>query len=86
MQSSLISKIEKAKRYAQEKDRVTFGEFKVTFRGEHNNYTISYKEGKWHCSCRFFSKQTVCSHTMALQQILAEMLPKEAISPYLASA
>ena len=86
MQSSLISKIEKAKRYAQEKDRVTFSEFKVSFRGEHNNYTISYKEGKWHCSCRFFSRQAVCSHTMALQQILAEMLPKEAISPYLASA
>lgn len=86
MQSSLISKIEKAKRYAQEKDRVTFSEFKVSFRGEHNNYTISYKEGKWYCSCRFFSRQAVCSHTMALQQILAEMLPKEAISPYLASA
>ena len=85
MQSSLTSKIEKARRYAQEKDRATFTEFKVSFRGEHNNYTISYKDEKWHCSCRFFSRQTVCSHTMALQLILAEMLPEGAVSPYLES-
>ena len=77
MQSSLIGKIEKAKRYAQERDRVTFTEFKVNFRGEHNTYALSYKEGKWHCTCRFFSGWETCSHTMAMQRILAEMLPKE---------
>jgi len=77
MQSSLIGKIEKAKRYAQERDRVTFTEFKVNFRGEHDTYALSYKEGKWHCTCRFFSGWETCSHTMAMQRILAEMLPKE---------
>jgi len=84
MQSSLIGKIKKAKRYAQERDRVTFTDFTVSFRGEHDNYTLSYKEGKWNCSCHFFSTHGVCSHSMALQRILAEMLPKEALSPHLA--
>ncbi len=77
MQSSLIGKIEKAKRYAEEKERVSFVEFRVSFRGDHNNYTLSYKDGKWHCSCRFFSSRGICSHTMALQRILEGMLPHD---------
>lgn len=81
MHSSLIGKIEKAKRYAQEKDRVTFTEFTAHFRGEHDEHTLGYTQGKWHCSCQFFSGWGLCSHTMALQKILAGMLPKEAISP-----
>jgi len=80
MQSSLIGKIEKAKHYAQEKDRVIFYEFSVRFRGEHDNYTTGYKDGKWHCSCHFFSGWGLCSHTMALERILSDMLPEEAIS------
>jgi len=78
MQSSMIGKIEKAKRYAQETERVTFSEFSVKFRGEHDNYDTGYKNGKWHCSCNFFSSWGVCSHTMALERILSNMLPKEA--------
>jgi len=78
MQSSLIGKIEKAKRYAQETDRVTFSELSVKFRGEHNDYDTGYKEGQWHCSCRFFANWGLCSHTMALQRILSNMLPDEA--------
>ena len=54
MQSSLIGKIEKAKHYAQEKERVTFSELSVKFRGENDNYIVSYQGGKWHCSCHFF--------------------------------
>ncbi len=80
MQSSLIGKIEKAKRYAQEPERVTFSELSVKFRGENDDYTTEYKEGKWHCSCHFFSSWGVCSHTMALERILSDMLPKEALT------
>ena len=80
MQSSLIGKIEKAKRYAQEPERVTFSELSVKFRGENNDYTTEYKEGKWHCSCPFFSSWGVCSHTMALERMLSNMLPKEALT------
>jgi len=81
MQSSLISKIEKAKRYAQERDRVTFSEFSLNFRGEHDNHTVSYNKGKWHCSCYFFSTCGQCSHRMAMERILSEMLPREALKP-----
>ena len=80
MQSSLIGKVEKAKRYAQETERVTFSELSVKFRGENDNYTTEYKNGKWHCSCPFFSGWGLCSHTMALEKILGNMLPKEALS------
>jgi hypothetical protein len=80
MQSSLIGKIEKAKRYAQETDRITFSEFSVKFRGEHDTYTTSFKEGKWQCTCTFFSNWKICSHTMAMEKILGTMLPKEALS------
>ncbi|MBA7700442.1 hypothetical protein ES703_109156 [subsurface metagenome] len=83
MQSSLIGKIEKAKLYAQETERISFSEFSVKFRGEHDTYTTEYKEGKWHCSCHFFSNWGLCSHTMALQKVLGDMLPKEALTtPY----
>jgi hypothetical protein len=80
MQSSLIGKIEKAKRYAQETDRVTFEEFAVKFHGENNDYDTSYREGKWHCSCSFFTSWGLCSHTMAMERILTNMLPTEARS------
>ena len=80
MQSSLIGKIEKAKRYAQEKDRVTFCELSVKFRGENSDYTTGYKDSKWHCTCSFFASWGLCSHTMAMEKILADMLPPEAMT------
>ncbi len=79
MQSSMIGKIEKAKRYAQETERITFLEFSVKFRGENDSYSTGYKDGEWHCTCHFFSSWGVCSHTMAMERILENMLPAEAI-------
>ncbi|MFC2012013.1 hypothetical protein ACFLVU_02670 [Chloroflexota bacterium] len=80
MQSSLIGKIEKAKRYAEEKDRITFSEFSVKFRGDNDSYDISYRDDKWHCTCNFFSSWGTCSHTMAMERILDSMLPEEALT------
>jgi len=75
MQSSLIGKIEKAKRYATETDRICFTEASVTFRGEHADYTLHFENGRWHCTCGFFSQRGLCSHTMAMDRILGDMLP-----------
>jgi len=80
MQSSLIGKIEKANRYAQETERITFTELSVKFRGEHDNYTTEFRNGKWHCSCHFFPSWGLCSHTLALGKVLGNMLPKEALT------
>jgi hypothetical protein len=78
VQSSLIGKIEKAKRYAKETDRVTFHDLKVKFRGENSDYEVTYKDGKWCCTCSFFSGWGLCCHTMAMEEILNNMLPQEA--------
>ena len=80
MQSSLIGKIEKAKRYAEETERINFTEFTVKFRGDNDSHTTEHKNNRWHCSCRFFSSWGLCSHTMALEKILGNMLPKEALT------
>jgi hypothetical protein len=86
MQSSLIGKIEKAIRYARETERVTFHELSVKFRGENDTYDTSLKDGKWRCTCNFFSKWGFCCHTMAMEKILANMLPPEALTSPMSKA
>ncbi len=78
MHSSLIGKIDKAKRYAEEPDRVRFSRLDVTFKGEHDAYQVSFDDGTWHCSCAFFAGWNVCSHTIALHRMLTPMIPREA--------
>lgn len=75
MNSSLIGKIQKAKRYAEERDRVCFDSLAVTFRGDHGTYEVSFRDGQWRCGCNFFAQWATCSHTMAMQRILGAMLP-----------
>ena len=82
MRSSLISKIEKAHRYAGERDRITVRDCSVDFRGEHGTYTTGFKENDWHCTCNFFKDWETCSHVMAMQKILGDMLPEEARSSF----
>ena len=82
MRSDLIGKIEKAHRYAEERDRINVRDFSVDFRGEHGTYTTSYKGSAWHCTCRFFKDWETCSHVMAMQKILGDMLPEEARSSF----
>jgi hypothetical protein len=80
MKSSFIGKVEKAKRYAQEPQRITFSGFAAEFCGENSTHQVSYANGKWHCTCRFFAQWGTCSHIMALQQVMASMLPQEALA------
>lgn len=75
MDSGMMSKIEKAKRYAEQLDRVSFEELKVTLSGDNSNHVVSFSDRRWSCDCGFFARRGVCSHTMALERILGEMLP-----------
>ncbi len=77
MDSGMVSKIDKARRYAREKDRARFLAFRVAFHGDHDDYLVQYEEGKWSCQCHFFSQRGVCSHTMAMERILVGMLPAD---------
>ncbi len=79
MDYGLIGKIEKAKRYAEERDRIRFESFKVTFDGENNPHTVIYQTGEWQCDCDFFQTRARCSHTMALEQILDGMIPEPVV-------
>ena len=76
MDYGMIGKIEKAKRYADERDRINFEAFTVTFDGANNPHVVNFKENKWQCDCDFFQTRGRCSHTMALEIILEGMLPE----------
>jgi hypothetical protein len=80
MDAAMIGKIEKALQYAQEPDRLTFSQFKATFKGDHHNHVVSYHGGAWHCDCKFFKTRGVCSHVMTIERILAGSVePAEAV-------
>ena len=80
MRSSLIGKIEKARRYAQEPGRVTLNNLAADFHGENQDHKVAYMDGKWSCTCDFFGQWETCSHVMALQEMFRAELPKEALA------
>ena len=80
MNSGLIGKIEKAKRYAQERGRMHVSGLKVDFDGENDRHEVALENDSWRCTCEFFVGFGACAHTMALEQILEGMVPQSAIS------
>ena len=74
MTSSYIGKVDKARRYAEEPGRVNIHTFEASFIGNHNTYRVAYRDGEWSCDCAFFATRRICSHIMALQRMLDEML------------
>jgi hypothetical protein len=74
MDSGMIGKIEKAKRYAQERGRFHFSTFNVSVSGENNAHLVKYEDGVWSCDCDFFNSRGRCSHTMALEIMMEGML------------
>ena len=75
MDSGMIGKIEKAKRYAMERNRFHFESFMVSIDGENNSHRVQYTNNQWHCDCDFFQTRHYCTHTMALEEILKGMIP-----------
>jgi hypothetical protein len=74
MDNGMMRKRSKAKMYAEERDRIKFNSFRVSFDGKNNPHTVEYKDGVWQCDCDFFIGRGRCSHTMALEIILEDML------------
>lgn len=81
MDYGMIGKIEKAKRYAEQRNRFHFSNFAVTVDGENNPHKVEFAEGKWNCDCDFFKTRGRCSHTMALEFILEGMVSGEEVQP-----
>ena len=74
MDYAMVSKLEKAKYYAAERDRFQFDTFRVTMKGNHQDHVVTYDHGKWDCDCEFCKTHGRCSHTMALETILDGMV------------
>ena len=74
MNSSLISKIEKAKRYSAEPDRVHFQSLGVSFRGDNGSYNIRLSGDAWSCECDHFVAHGLCAHVMTLQRLFSANL------------
>jgi hypothetical protein len=62
----------KAQRYSAEPWRFEVSAVSVTLRSDHGERTVSFVDNEWSCSCEFFSAHKVCSHTIALHDMLAE--------------
>lgn len=85
MHSDLIGKIEKARRYAQEPERVQICELQADVRGDNGtNHTVKLQDGHWNCTCSFFQNWRTCAHIMAVQRLLNPMLTPQAREPELA--
>ncbi len=83
MNSSLYGKIEKAIRYQNEPGRIHFQDCQVEFRGNHDNYTVTLKDSNWRCTCHTYATGfETCSHIMALQRILHDMLDVDSRSQH----
>lgn len=74
MYSSLISMVEKAKRYASEPDRVSLQALEVRFRGNNDTHMVSLHGDEWSCECDHFSAHGLCTHVMTLQRLFAANL------------
>lgn len=75
MDYGLIGKREKAKRYAEDRQRFRFNNFDLTFHGDNNDHHVSYNDGVFSCDCEFFLTHQRCSHSMALEIMFPEMIP-----------
>ena len=74
MDYGLIGKLDKAKRYAEQRDRFRFTSFELKFHGDNNDHKVSYQDEKFQCDCEFFFTHGRCAHTMALDELLKDMI------------
>jgi hypothetical protein len=75
MDSGMIGKIEKGINYSKEHERFEFQQLRVSVRGTHTTHPVEYTNGEWNCDCEFFITHKQCSHTIAVEKLLGQMLP-----------
>ena len=72
-------KAEKASRYAAEPERVHLSSLEADFHGDNNDHHVRLTSDGWDCpGCDFFAHHGTCVHVMAMQRLLAGMLPATA--------
>ena len=78
MHSGMIGKVEKARRYSRERDRLRFTQLAVSIDGDNGSHEVRYDLDGWACNCDFFAHRRTCAHVMTLELVLEGMLPQEA--------
>ena len=73
----MISKIQKAREYAREPERIHFRELQAEFDGKNGQHSVEFHKGHWHCDCAYFRDHRTCSHTMAMECVLGVAAPAE---------
>lgn len=81
MDYGMIGKIEKAKRYAREPERVTFHTLTAEMQGDNDLYTLHLTPEGWACTCAGYRAYHICPHIMALEKLLKPMLKRSPL-PY----
>jgi hypothetical protein len=77
LDSGMINKIQKARDYASEPERIHFERLEVRFDGRNGDHQVVFDDGHWHCDCGYFASHHTCSHTMAMERVLGVMAPAE---------
>jgi len=77
LDSGMINKIQKAKQYASEPERIHFESLRVAIDGNNGNHAVEFGDGHWRCDCDYFQSHRTCSHTMTMERVLGKMAPQE---------
>ena len=70
MQSTIVTKAEKAHRYALERDRLQISSIEATFEAGGGSHVIRLADSKWTCDCEFARAYGVCPHAEAASRML----------------
>ena len=78
MQSALHGMIDKARRYAQEPDRVRMDSLAVRVRGNNGEHDVRLAEGRLVCDCDHYGHQAICAHVLTVERLFRPHLPPNA--------
>lgn len=77
MDYAYIGKVEKSRIYASEPDRIQFDSFTVRLDGDNEStHKVAFIKGSWSCDCSYFQSRGFCSHTMAMERVLGNMISR----------
>lgn len=64
-----IKKLEKARKYVSEPDRLTTNGLSAELRSESATRRLILETGGWCCDCDFFDRYDICSHAIAVEEL-----------------
>ncbi len=68
---NIVSDVKKAKRYSDERERITIKYFEATIKGDNRDHTVTYDKGVWDSTSSFFKAHGVGAFTMTMERLLA---------------